>query len=62
MFHLTLAYVQQTARERDVESDLQARQLLRATSQTMTAFEPPAASSRSPRPGPASVRARAASR
>ena len=60
MFHLTLAYVQQTARERDVESDLQARKLLRAASQTMTPVEPPVSSSRSSRP--ASVRARAASR
>lgn len=60
MLQLTLAYVQQTARERDVEADLQARQLLRATTQTMTPVEPPASSSRSPRPAP--VRARATGR
>ena len=60
MLHLTVAYVQQNARERDVESDLQARQLLRATPQLMTPLEPPALPARSPRP--ASVRARAASR
>jgi hypothetical protein len=60
MFHLTLAYVQQTARERDVESDLQARQLLRATPEMATPVEPPGSPSRSLRPAP--VRARAASR
>lgn len=59
MFHLTLAYVQQATRERDVEADLQARQMLRATPQT-TPVEPPATLSRSPRS--ASVRARAISR
>jgi hypothetical protein len=60
MLQLTLAYVQQATREREVETDLQTRQLLRSTAQTMTPVEAPAPSSRTTRPAP--VRARATSR
>ena len=35
MLQLTLAYVQQATREREVETELQHRQMLRSTSQTL---------------------------
>lgn len=60
MLQLTLAYVQQATREREVETELQSRQMLRPTPQTLGPVEPPAPSSRAPRPAP--VRARAAGR
>lgn len=60
MLQLTLAYVQQATREREVEAELHNRQVLRASSQTLAPVEPPAPSSRAPRPAP--VRARVAGR
>jgi hypothetical protein len=60
MLQLTLAYVQQATREREVETDLQTRQMLRSTPLTMTPIEAPAPSTRTTRPAP--IRARATSR
>jgi hypothetical protein len=60
MLQLTLAYVQQTTREREVETDLQTRQMLRSMPLTMTRVEVLPPSTRAPRPAP--VRARATSR
>jgi len=57
MLQLTLAYVQQATREREVETDLQNRQILRSTPQTLVPAEAPAPSTRAPRSAP--VRARA---
>ena len=59
MLHLNLAYVQQADRERETATDLQNRQLLRATPQTGAPIAPPA---RAPISRRASVRARAATR
>jgi hypothetical protein len=59
MLQLTLAYVQQVTRERQVETDLQNRQILRSTRQSVAPVEP-AAPSRAHRRAP--VRARAAGR
>ena len=60
MLQLTLAYVLQATLEREVETELQHRQMLRAPSQSLSPVEPPAPSSRGPRPSP--VRARATGR
>lgn len=60
MLQLTLAYVQQTIRERAVEADHRNRQMLWSMPLTMAQVDAPAPSSRAPRPAP--VGARAASR
>jgi hypothetical protein len=59
MLQLTVAYLLQADREREIETDLQARQLLRLLPQNMGPIEPQALTARVPR---RAVRARAAAR
>lgn len=57
MLQLTLAYVNQADRERDIAADVRDRQLLQPTSQAPTPADPPAAAARTIRRGPAHARA-----
>jgi len=49
MLQLTLAYIQQADREREIAADLQNRQTLRSTAATAPPIEPTAAPARSAR-------------
>jgi hypothetical protein len=60
MNHLTLAYVNQTDREREIKDDLRARQLLHPANDTSAPVEPVGRSAISPKPAP--MRARTAGR
>lgn len=60
MLQLTLAYILQADREREIATDLKNRQILRMTPQTMAPIDPPAPATRTPRRAP--VRARVAGR
>jgi len=60
MLQLTLAYIQQADREREVATELRNQQTLRSTPQTLAPMEPPAGSTRTSRRAP--VRARAVGR
>ena len=60
MLQLTLAYIHQTDREREIATDLQNRQLLQPTPRDLAPIEPPNATAHNPRRAP--VRARAAGR
>jgi hypothetical protein len=57
MLQLTLAYVQQVDRERDVAADLRNRQTLQPTPQAMAPADSPAAAIRTTRRAPAHARA-----
>ncbi len=60
MLQLTLAYIQQADREREVAADLRDRLILKSADQTLSPIEPAALATRTPRRAP--VRARAAGR
>ncbi|MEX1170837.1 MAG: hypothetical protein WEE50_11905 [Chloroflexota bacterium] len=60
MLQLTLAYIQQADREREVATELQNQQMLRSTTGTMGPVEPHVSSTRALRRTP--VRARAVGR
>jgi hypothetical protein len=60
MNHLTLAYVNQTDRERDIKDDLRARQLLHPSSEPSAPVETVGRTSVGPKPAP--MRARTAGR
>lgn len=60
MLQLIVAYLLQADREREIETDLRARQLLRLLPQNKGPVEPQERTARMPRRGP--VRARAAAR
>jgi hypothetical protein len=57
MFQLTIAYVHQADRERDITADLNSRQLLRSAADALAPAEPSAPVNRAMRRTPARVRA-----